>query len=86
MPREVWEALSKRITQVEEFIEAVKTMQVEDQIFTVAEAAEYLRMHPESVREARREKRIHGIRINEKQWGFRKSELDRYLNRYHRNR
>lgn len=84
--REVWETFSKRLAQVEDFIEAVKTMHVEEPIFTVSEAAEYLRIHPESVREARREKRIHGFKINEKQWGFRKSELDRYLNRYNRDR
>ena len=49
-----------------------------------AKAAEYLRFTPEGIRKARRAGRLSGVRLNEKEWGFRLSELDRYVKRYHR--
>lgn len=55
-----------------------------DRILTVREAAAFLRLTPEGLRKARRKGRVQGVRINEKSWGFRLSELVRYLRRYHR--
>jgi hypothetical protein len=55
-----------------------------DRILTVREAAHYMRLKPEGVRNARRAGRLAGLRLNEKEWGFRQSELDRYLSRYNR--
>ena len=55
-----------------------------DRIHTVREAAHYMRLKPEGVRNARRAGRLAGLRLNEKEWGFRQSELDRYLSRYNR--
>lgn len=55
-----------------------------DRILKVREAASYLRLTPEGIRKARRQGRVFGVRINEKEWGFRQSELNRYLTRYHR--
>lgn len=55
-----------------------------DRIHTVREAAHYMRLKPEGVRNARRAGRLVGLRLNEKEWGFRQSELDRYLSRYNR--
>ncbi|GAA4388967.1 helix-turn-helix domain-containing protein [Hymenobacter koreensis] len=55
-----------------------------DRILKVREAAAYLRLTPEGLRKARRQGRLAGVRINEKEWGFRQSELARYLTRYHR--
>ena len=55
-----------------------------DRIHTVREAAHYMRLKPEGVRNARRAGRLTGLRLNEKEWGFRQSELDRYLSRYNR--
>ena len=55
-----------------------------DRILTVREAAHYMRLKPEGVRNARRAGRLFGLRLNEKEWGFRQSELDRYLSRYNR--
>ncbi|MGI4886480.1 MAG: helix-turn-helix domain-containing protein [Janthinobacterium lividum] len=55
-----------------------------DRLFNVREAAEYLRFTPEGIRKARRAGRLAGVRLNEKEWGFRLSELDRYVKRYHR--
>ena len=48
------------------------------------QAAAYLNISPEGVRKARRAGRLSGLRLNEKEWGFRLSELDRYLSRYNR--
>lgn len=39
---------------------------------------------PRGVRKARRAARLSGVRLNEKEWGFRESELNRYLTRYNR--
>lgn len=55
-----------------------------EKLFTVKEAAEYLRVREETVRVARRERRLQGVMINEKMWGFRKKDLDSYLVRYRR--
>jgi hypothetical protein len=55
-----------------------------ERILTVREAANYMRLKPEGVRNARRSGRLAGLRLNEKEWGFRLSELDRYLSRYNR--
>ncbi|MCR5888366.1 DNA-binding protein [Hymenobacter sp. J193] len=55
-----------------------------DRILNVREAAQYLRLKPEGVRNARRQGRLQGLRLNEKEWGFRLSELTCYLTRYNR--
>ena len=55
-----------------------------DRLFNVREAAESLRFTPKGIRKARRAGRLTGVRLNEKEWGFRFSELDRYVKRYHR--
>jgi hypothetical protein len=55
-----------------------------DRILKVREAAAYLQVTPEGLRKARRQGRLFGVRINEKEWGFRQSELARYLTRYNR--
>lgn len=36
------------------------------------------------MRKARRLGRLSGVKLNEKEWGFRESELNRYLDRYNR--
>ena len=55
-----------------------------DPLLTVRQAAAYLNISPEGVRKARRAGRLSGLRLNEKEWGFRESELNRHLNRYNR--
>ncbi|NML67856.1 helix-turn-helix domain-containing protein [Hymenobacter sp. RP-2-7] len=59
-------------------------MQLPDRLLNVREAAHYLRLTPEGVRKARRQGRLSGVHLKEKEWGFRQSELDRYLTRYNR--
>lgn len=57
----------------------------DDAILNSREAAAYLGLTSSlSVTKARRQKRLAGLKINEKCWGFRRSELDRYLSRYQR--
>lgn len=55
-----------------------------DRLLNVREAAKYLRLTPEGVRRARRDGRLKGVHLNEKEWGFYLSELTRYLTRYNR--
>lgn len=55
-----------------------------DRLMKVREAATHLHITPEGLRKARRKGRVKGVRINEKEWGFYLSELNRYLTRYNR--
>ena len=55
-----------------------------DEILNVRQAAAHLGMTPEGIRKARRAGRVKGVRINEKEWGFYTSELNRYQHRYDR--
>ena len=56
----------------------------QDRLLTVRQAATYTNLTPEGIRKARRAGRIKGVRLNEKEWGFYESELNRHLDRYHR--
>ena len=56
----------------------------QDRLLTVRQAAAYTNLTPEGIRKARRAGRLTGVRLNEKEWGCRLSELDRYVKRYHR--
>ena len=47
-------------------------------------AAEYIGLSIDALLRARRAGRIQGVRLNEKDWGFRRSVLDKYPRRYHR--
>lgn len=77
-------AQEDRISDLEIIVKAVREAPVEDKLHTVREAADFLRMEPDSLRKARRKGRIKGIPINDKEWGFYRSELERYLKRYNR--
>lgn len=71
-------------TEVEKLSPPAAPPTLPDRILNVREAAQYLRLTPEGVRKGRRKGRLQGVRINEKSWGFRLSELNRYLTRYRR--
>ena len=88
VPEQEWRQLLADVQRLKEFEAAApKTPPTPpDRLFTVREAAEYLRFTPEGIRKARRAGRLSGVRLNEKEWGFRLSELDRYVKRYHRQR
>ncbi len=83
IPEAEFETLMARIERLEELTRPVP-VPTADKVFNVPEAGVYLRMTPEGIRKARRQKRLTGFLINEKEWGFHQSELDRYKKRYNR--
>ena len=85
VPEQEWRQLLADVQRLKAQEEANKPVPAPpDRLFNVREAAEYLRFTPEGIRKARRAGRLTGVRLNEKEWGFRLSELDRYVKRYHR--
>ena len=87
VPEAEWRAVLSRVAQLEDRTAPKPDPAADpraDEILTVREAAALLRMTEEGVRKARRAKRLTGIQINEKAWGFRRAELTRYLTRYQR--
>jgi len=55
-----------------------------DETLTTASAAQYIGLSTDALLRARRAGRIVGVRLNEKDWGFRRSALDKYPRRRHR--
>ena len=84
IPRTEFMSFVDRLEQLETFARAVQEAPKSNNILTVRETADRLRMTEDSVRKARRQGRLQGKKINEKEWGFYESEIDRYLNRYQR--
>lgn len=86
IPETEWHAVLIRLARLEQKTEPMPaaTADPDDSILNVREAAAHLGMTAEGVRKARRAKRLTGVRLNEKSWGFRRSELTRYQNRYSR--
>ena len=85
IPEHEWRQLLADVQRLKALEDATKPASAPpDRLFNVREAAEYLRFTPEGIRKARRAGRLSGVRLNEKEWGFRLSELDRYVKRYHR--
>jgi hypothetical protein len=91
IPEAEWQALVADVERLKEVVAKLSpaesltaTPPAPDRILKVREAAAYLQLTPEGLRKARRQKRLAGVHINEKEWGFRLSELDRYLSRYNR--
>ena len=78
--------LMHRITRLEaaEQARTVATAAAPDEVLSTARAAEYIGLSADALLRARRKGRIQGVRLNEKDWGFRRSILDKYPRRYHR--
>jgi excisionase family DNA binding protein len=55
-----------------------------DDVLTTSQAAAYIGLSVSALLRARRAGRIQGVRLNEKDWGFRRSALDAYPRRYSR--
>jgi hypothetical protein len=55
-----------------------------EKILTWKEAIKYVNLSPHGLSEARRQGRIVGVKINSKEYGYKKRELDKYLKRYNR--
>jgi len=87
IPESEWKELVSRVERLEEALQQrskEKAALPVDEILNVRQAATHVGMTPEGIRKARRAGRLKGIRLNEKEWGFYTSELQRYLNRYNR--
>jgi len=82
--RSEWESLTERLERLEQPERERYEEPLNDSILTVREAARRLNISEEAVRRARRQGRLSGFKINEKEYGFRLPEVTRYLNRYHR--
>lgn len=55
-----------------------------DEVLTTAQASVYIGLSVDALLRARRAGRLQGVRINDKDWGFRRSMLDKYPRRYAR--
>ncbi|RTQ45455.1 DNA-binding protein [Hymenobacter gummosus] len=83
IPEPEWRQILGRLEKLESAEQQRTTSAPEpDTVLCVREAAAFLGMKPENIRKARRQGRLKGVRINEKEWGFYRSELKRYQNRY----
>lgn len=80
-----YESLTARIAHLEAAELARQTAPAPpDEVLPTRQAAAYLGLSEEALLRARRAGRIAGVRLNEKDWGFRRSVLDKYPRRYHR--
>jgi excisionase family DNA binding protein len=52
-----------------------------DRLYTVAEAAEHLRMHPVTVRNLLRSKKIEGVKLTEREWRISEKALRAFIGR-----
>ena len=80
--REV-DKLQKQIEELKAMITPfVEAERDSEQVLTWREATAYVRLTATGLSEARRQGRIKGIKINAKEFGYKKGELDKYRNRY----
>ena len=81
-----WQELTARLARLEaaEQARALAAIAKPDEVLSTKAAAEYIGLCAEALLRARRAGRIAGVRLNEKDWGFRLSVLDAYPRRYHR--
>ncbi|MFC6225656.1 DNA-binding protein [Hymenobacter artigasi] len=87
IPESEWKEVLERLARLETAEQERskdKAALPPDEILNVRRAAAHLGMTPEGIRKARRAGRVKGVRINEKEWGFYNSELNRYQHRYDR--
>ena len=84
IPKTEFQTFVDRLERLETFARAVQETPKTNKLLTVRETANRLRMTEDSVRKARRQGRLQGKKLNEKEWGFYETEIERYLNRYNR--
>lgn len=81
-----WDSLTARLERLEERDRLRSEEPPNDAVLTVREVAQRLNITEEAVRRARRDGRLTGFKINEKEYGFHAYEVNRYKNRYQRTR
>ncbi|UYZ64904.1 helix-turn-helix transcriptional regulator [Hymenobacter weizhouensis] len=80
-----YQSLTARLDKLEQAEAARRTPQPPpDQVMTTAQAAAYIGLSVDALLRARRKGRLPGVRLNERDWGFRRSALDAYPRRFHR--
>ena len=86
VPAAEWDTLTARLARLEAAEQAriLASTATPDETLTTARAAQYIGLSTDALLRARRAGRIQGVRLNEKDWGFRRSVLDKYPRRYHR--
>ena len=86
VPAAEWDTLTARLTRLEAAEQAriLASTAPPDETLTTARAAQYIGLSTDALLRARRAGRIVGVRLNEKDWGFRRSVLDKYPRRCHR--
>jgi len=86
IPETEWRQLAARLDRLEQAESArlLANTPPPDEVLNVQQAAAYIGLSAEALRRARRKNRIKGVRLNEKEWGFKQSALDAYPRRYHR--
>lgn len=89
IPETEWRQLAARLDKLEAAEEARQRPIYEaeargNEVLTTAQAAAYLNLHPQALLRARKAGRLQGVRLNEKDWGFRRAALDAYPRRYYR--
>ena len=86
VPAAEWDTLTARLIRLEAAEQAriLASAAPPDETLTTARAAQYIGLSTDALLRARRAGRIVGVRLNEKDWGFRRSVLDKYPRRCHR--
>ena len=85
IPEPEWRQVLSRLEKLEQAQQDRHTpMPPPDEVLSTRTAARHLGLCEEALLRARRAGRIQGVRLNEKDWGFRRSVLDAYPRRYHR--
>ena len=84
-----WENLTARLARLEaaEAARLATTAETDahaDEVLNTRAAAAYLGLQPDALLRARKAGKLQGVRLNEKDWGFRRRDLDAYPRRYHR--
>lgn len=85
VPAAEWESLTMRLARLEaaELARQAPTPPL-DEVLSTRDAAAHIGLSVDALLRARRAGRLQGVRLNEKDWGFRRSVLDKYPRRYHR--
>jgi hypothetical protein len=89
VPAAEWDSLTARLARLEAAEDARLAITAEtdahaDEVLSTRDAAEHLGLQPDALLRARRAGKLQGVRVNEKDWGFRRRDLDKYPRRYHR--
>jgi hypothetical protein len=85
VPAAEWDSVNARLAALEAAEQARQAPPPPpDEPLTTAQAAAHIGLSVDALLRARRAGRIQGVRLNEKDWGFRPSVLDKYPRRYHR--